>query len=104
MNSKLIEKCNKHISKKPNVKKVNTDKFNVENNQNKKNSENKRKTEYIPASVKINSQINFINENQIQKHIKSIQANKQRKRQNLFLKNKSKVKESSNLNLNIIIY
>ena len=101
MNSKLIEKCNKHISKKPNVKKVNTDKFNVENNQNKKNSENKRKTEYIPASVKINSQINFINENQIQKHIKSIQANKQRKRQNLFLKNKSKVKESSNLNLYI---
>ena len=101
MNSKIIDKYNKYVYKKPNVRNVNIDKSNFENTQNKKIIVNKRKTEYIPESIKLNSRINFINESQIKKHIKSIQANKQIKRQNLFIKNKLKEKESLNLNIDI---
>ena len=71
------------------------------NNKNKKLFENKRKTEYKPKYTKSNSHLNFLNETQVKSNIKSMQVHNQRKRQNLFIKNKLKDKESLNLNINI---
>ena len=101
MNSKIIDKTNKFIYKKPNIKNLQLNRSSNKNNKNKKLFENKRKTEYKPNYTKSNSYLNFLNETQVKSNIKSMQVHNQRKRQNLFIKNKLKDKESLNLNINI---
>ena len=101
MNSKIIDKTNKFIYKKPNNKNLQLNRSSNKNNKNKKLFENKRKTEYKPNYTKSNSYLNFLNETQVKSNIKSMQVHNQRKRQNLFIKNKLKDKESLNLNINI---
>ena len=101
MNSKIIDKTNKFIYKKRNIKNLQLNRSSNKNNKNKKLFENKRKTEYKPNYTKSNSYLNFLNETQVKSNIKSMQVHNQRKRQNLFIKNKLKDKESLNLNINI---
>ena len=101
MNSKIIDKSNKFIYRKLDIKKIQLNTSSNKNNKNQKLFENKRKTEYIPNYSKSNSHLNFFNETQLKNNIKSMQVQKQRKRQNLFIKNKLKDKESLNMNVNI---
>ena len=102
MNSKIKEKNQKIINKKP------TENNQLTNSHHKNNKakiifENKRKTEHIGNYTKTTSKFNFVNDSILNYNIKNKQKIKQIKRENISLKNKEKEIFNNNIYINKII-
>ena len=102
MNSKIIGKRNKLIFKKLESNKFQLTKLSIKKVKHEKKLEQKRKTEDITIFNKSPSKKKFIDNDYINKNIKSVQINDSKKIKNIIEKKKFKRKEnSSQLNINI---